>query len=208
MYVFIDESWDSGFKFEKNSSKFFTVGLVVFNDEEDYLACEQRIELLKRELWYKDSHEFHFVDSSFKVREAFFRAVSPYNFFYYTIVLNKQLLYGEWFKNKQSFYKYTTSLVFENAKDKLENAKIIIDGSWDKAFRQSLAKYLRQKMNTESIKRIHSVKMLDSKKIWCIQLADYIASATNRKYTKKDDKDTSISIISHRKIYEQFWPKD
>jgi len=67
----------------------------VFNDEEDYLACEQRIELLKRELGYKDSHEFHFVDSSFKVRETFFRAVAPYNFFYYTIVLNKQLLYGE-----------------------------------------------------------------------------------------------------------------
>ncbi len=208
MYVFIDESWDSWFKFDKNSSKFFTIGLVIFNEEEDYLACENRIQLLKKELGYKDDFEFHFAHNSFKIRESFFSAVAPYNFFYYSIVLNKEKLYWEGFKNKQSFYKYTTSLVFENAKDKLENARIIIDGSGDKAFRQSLAKYLRNKMNTESIKRIHSVKMIDSKKINCIQLADYVASATNRKYTKKDDKDRSIQIISHRKIYEQYWPSD
>jgi hypothetical protein len=63
-------------------------------------------------------------------------------------------------------------------------------------------------MNTETIKRIHSVKMIDSKKINCIQLADYVASATNRKYTKRDDKDKSIHIISHRNMLEQYWPKD
>ena len=50
MQVFIDESGDSGFKFEKCSSRFFTVAMVVFNDSDEAEACDQRIQLLKKEL--------------------------------------------------------------------------------------------------------------------------------------------------------------
>lgn len=206
MLVFIDESWDSWFKFDKWSSEFFTIAMIVFNDKDESDSCEQRIQLLKKELWYKDNHEFHFVDTSLNVRKKFFEAVSPYNFFYYAFVLNKKQLYSEWFKNKESFYKYTTSLLFENAKDKLIDAKIFIDGSWDANFRKSLSKYLKLKMNDWMTKRIQSVKMIPSHKMNCIQLADFIASGINRGYMKKDNKDVSISIVSHRKIYVQLWP--
>lgn len=50
MKIFIDESGDSGFKFDKGSSKFFTIAMVIFNDHDEATACEDRINLLKREL--------------------------------------------------------------------------------------------------------------------------------------------------------------
>ena len=50
MLVFIDESGDSGLKIGEGSSRYFTVALVVFEDREEATACDQRIELLKREL--------------------------------------------------------------------------------------------------------------------------------------------------------------
>jgi len=50
MLVFIDESGDPGLKIEKGSSRFFTIALVIFEDKEEALACDQRIKLLKREL--------------------------------------------------------------------------------------------------------------------------------------------------------------
>ena len=58
-------------------------------------------------------------------------AVAPYSFFYYGIVINKDSskLYGDGFRNKSSFYKYACSLVFENAKEKLNNAIVVIDKS-------------------------------------------------------------------------------
>lgn len=62
-------------------------------------------------------------------------------------------------------------------------------------------------MNDGENKRIQSVKMIPSHKMNLIQLADFIASGTNRKFIKKDDKDMSINIISHREIYVQLWPK-
>lgn len=69
MKIFIDESGDSGLKFAQGSSKFFTIAMVVFNDHDEAIACESRIELLKKELGHAGNFEFHFIDNSFRVRE-------------------------------------------------------------------------------------------------------------------------------------------
>lgn len=138
MLVFIDESGDSGLKIEEGSSRYFTVALVVFEDREEATACDQRIELLKRELGWQDG-EFHFKRNSERIRLSFLQAVAPYNFFYYGIVINKdpKKLWGEGFRDKHSFYKYACGLVFENAKEKLQNATVVIDESGDLDFRGS-----------------------------------------------------------------------
>ncbi|HNU81404.1 MAG TPA: DUF3800 domain-containing protein, partial [bacterium] len=82
MLVFIDESGDSGLKIEKGSSRYFTIGLLVFEDNEEALNCDQRIKSLKKELGLPENYEFHCKRNSDKVRRAFLVAVSPYNFFY------------------------------------------------------------------------------------------------------------------------------
>src|SRR4051812_5830612 len=92
MLIFIDESGDSGLDITKGSSRFFTVSLVVFEDNEEAEACDRRIELLKRELGWNgkaEDSEFHFKRNSDPVRKAFLKAVAPYNFFYYGFVINK-----------------------------------------------------------------------------------------------------------------------
>lgn len=81
MLVFIDESGDPGLKIGKGSSKYFTVALVVFQENAEAEACDQRIELLKREIGWKRHSEFHFQRNSNRVREVFLNAVSPYSFF-------------------------------------------------------------------------------------------------------------------------------
>jgi len=65
MLIFIDESGDSGLKVEHGSSRLFTISLVVFEEKDEALACDQRIDLLKRELGWKDVRsEFHFKRNS------------------------------------------------------------------------------------------------------------------------------------------------
>lgn len=206
MLVFIDESGDSGLKIEKGSSRYFTVSLVVFEDNDEALACDQRIKLLKKELGLLDNYEFHFKRNSDKVRRAFLTAVSPYSFFYYGIVINKnpEKLWGEGFRNKESFYKYACGLVFENAKEKLEKAIVVIDESGNLDFRHQLAKYLRRKTGDGIIKK---VKMQRSDGNNLLQLADYVASMINRSVQKKRKwPDEYRKIIAHREIYVQIWP--
>ena len=107
MLALIDESGDSGFKIGKGSSKYFTIALVIFEDDDEAIACDNRIEILKRELGWITRSEFHFKSNSDKIREAFFRAVLPYNFFYYGFVLNKYStkFYMESFKSKRLHVK-------------------------------------------------------------------------------------------------------
>ena len=89
MLIFIDESGDPGLKIEEGSSRYFTIGLVVFEDNDEALACDQRIQLLKKEIGWPPNAEFHFKRNSDRVREIFLRAVMPYSFFYYGMVINK-----------------------------------------------------------------------------------------------------------------------
>jgi len=209
MLVFIDESGDSGLKIDEGSSRYFTISLVVFNDYDAATACDKRIELLNKELGWQPDSEFHFKENSDKVRKAFLNAVSPYDFFYYGIVINKNpgKLYGEGFKHKQSFYKYACSLLFENAKERLEDAKVLIDESGSLDFKRQLARYLKARINTTSVRHIKKVKMQRSSSNRLLQLADYVAGVVNRKVQNKKNADDYRKLISHREIFVQIWPK-
>lgn len=154
--MFIDESGDTGLKIEKGSSRYFVIALVSFEENEEAVACDQRIQLLKRELKLPESFEFKFNKLRKDQRIKFFEAVLPYTFFYYGIVINKNpdKLYGDGFKIKESFYKYTCSLVFENAKPYLKDATIIIDGSGSREFKRQLTTYLKKKVGTSIIRKV------------------------------------------------------
>ena len=208
MLAFIDESGDTGLTIEKGATKYFIIVMIVFEDNDEALACDKRIDLLRRELRLPQDYEFHFHGNSDRVREAFFQAVLPYQFFYYGIVINKKRLFGEGFKNKESFYKYAASLLFENAKEKLERAIIVIDESGRELFKYQLVSYLRKKLNSLNRHRIYKVKMQDSKRNNLLQLVDMISGAVNRSLNEgKKDNQKFRNIIKPREIYVQIWPK-
>lgn len=196
-------------KIDKGSSRYFTVGLVLFEEGEEAISCDQRIQLLKREVGWRENDEFHFKNNSDKIRVAFLKAVSPYNFFYYGIVINKdpKKLFGDGFKNKSSFYKYACGLVFENAKEKMRDSIVVIDESGNLDFKNQLAKYLRGRLNKND-KLIKKIKMQRSESNNLLQLADYVAGAINRSVkNEKKKSDAYRKIIAHREIYVQIWPK-
>ncbi len=210
MLVFVDESGDTGLKLDQGSSRYFTVVLVAFNEDDEAIACDRRIELLKKEIGWSTDSEFHFKRNSDTVREAFLHAVSPYNFFYYGIVIDKdpRKLYGDGFKNKASFYKYVSGLVFENAKGRLENATVVVDQSSSEDFQQQLRSYIKRKVNTSGRATVKKLKMQRSQSNNLLQLADYIASIVNRSVlNKKKYADEFRRIVAHREMQVQIWPK-
>lgn len=207
MLVFVDESGDPGLNIQKGSSRYFTIALVAFDDDKEAEKCDAKIELLRHELGWKPNSEFHFATNSNRVRDGFLRAVAPYNFFYYGIIINKdpKKLYGAGFRDKSSFYKYACSLVFNNAKEKLENSTVVIDESGSSDFKYQLAYYLRRHMNGAGL-AIKKVKSERSHSNNLLQLADYVAGVINRNALGKDTEALK-DIIAHREIYIQIWPK-
>ena len=211
MLVFIDESGDPGRKIERGSSLYFVVALVSFDDDSEALACDQRVDLLRHELGNPPGFEFHFAKNSKNVREQFLRAVTPYTFFYHIFALNKDpnKLYGPGFDVKESVYKFTARLTFENAKPYLDNARVVIDESGDRKFRDELASYLRRRVRgNEGRRLIRGVKLQRSDGNNLLQLADYVASISNRVVLRKPDGiDLRNRYLATHELTAQVWPK-
>lgn len=200
----MDESGDPGLKLGCGSSKDFVVTLVVFEENEEAEALDKRISLLRHELRLNPNYEIKFNKCNREIRERFLSVIMPYNFFYFAIAINKEKLYGEGFGYKESFYKYASGLVFQNAKTHLHDATIIIDGSGSKDFRNQLGNYLRKKISGGYIKKI---KLQDSKRNNLLQLVDMVSGAIKRSFTGKDDAKVYRDIIKSREIYVQVWPR-
>ena len=209
MLAFIDESGDPGMPPGGSCSEYFTVTMVVFEDHDEASALEQRIELLKRELHIPAGMEFHFSKIKRAWREDFLRAVAPYDWFYFSVVINKAKLTGKGFQFPDPFYKYTCGLVFQNAKPHLRDAIVVIDGSGGREFRTQLNTYLRKRINEggDAPKVIRKVKLQDSKRNSLLQLADMVCGAVARSYSTPSEQSCFRKLISHREIQVQFWPK-
>jgi hypothetical protein len=101
-------------------------------------------------------------------------------------------------------------LVFENAKQYLNQATVIFDGSGSKDFRRQLHSYLKRKINDKdkSYSYIKKIKIQDSSKNNLIQMVDMICGAVRRSFRSDAKQDQQYrDIIRHREIYVQFWPK-
>jgi hypothetical protein len=208
MLVFIDESGDPGMKLQGGSSAYFTVTLLIFEDRDEATAADRRIGLLKREMRLPDYFEFHFANLRNDFREEFLKAVSTYEFFYSSIVINKAKLTGKGFQFAESFYKYTCSLVFENVKPLLRAATVIIDGSGSRKFREQLSTYLKKRVSTRGgDKLISKVKLQNSRSDNLLQMADMVCGAVARSYGNKPSCGAFRDLICHRELEVQFWPK-
>lgn len=208
MIVFVDEAGDTGLKLKQGSSQFFIITLVIFDEDDEALACDQRIALLRRELGVGQEFEFHFNETPRRIKDHFFKAIVPYNFFYVSTIINKKNFYGEGFKFKNSFYKYACRLVFDNVKQYLEHAIVVFDGSGSRQFKQELATYLRKRMNDDATLRVRKVKMQDSKNNNLIQLADMVCGAVNLSLKSSEDENWEYRrLIGHRELSARVWPQ-
>jgi hypothetical protein len=209
MLVFIDESGDSGIKGKAGSSEFFVMVAVIFEDNDEAEDCDRRIEGLKKECFSSPLAEFHFSKCNHDRRCKFFQTAAGCDFFYMAFVLNKAKLWGPGFAFKETFYKYTAKLLFENAKPYLSNATLVLDRTGNRDFRQQLEKYLKKKINGETGEqtKIKKLKTEPSHSNNLIQLADMICGAVGRSF--KNDKEAAQyrTMISARELSIQVWPK-
>jgi len=206
MLVLIDESGDCGLKFGRGSSDYFVVLAVVFSGEFSMNACDRTIDEIRRELNKPSSFEFHFSHVSEKIRRKFLERVSHEDFRYAGFVVDKRKLFGERFKDPKQFYEFSVSIVCENVKQLLTDAKIIIDRNGDRTFRQKLAKSLKAQMtDKDGICRLKKVTMETSHSNNLLQLADMICGAVTRSHAGSDS--SFLDLVRMKEKFVERWPQ-
>jgi hypothetical protein len=178
MLVFIDESGDPGFKLTKGSTKTFVAALVAFRDPASATAACSVIDELSGRLKLKGEFKFH--KSRPEIRDAFFAALKPCEFIVRAIVVEKEKIYSQHLRShKEPFYAFFVKSMLKFDSGLLNGAKVVIDGSGDREYKQQLAKYLRQHCAQGAIKE---VKFANSSNDRLVQLADMCAGAIARSY--------------------------
>lgn len=210
MLAFLDESGDPGRRLDDGSSKYFVVSVVTFEDHAEAIACDHQISELRRSLRVSPAFEFHFAHNSNRIREAFLEAVTPFRFSYHTFALNKdrRVLYSDGFDHKESLYKFTARMTFENAKPYLDSAIVVIDKSGNRNFRDEIALYLRRRLNDqEGRERIKKVKIQRSDGNNLLQLADYVAGVSARYLGGKENGfEWRRKYLATHRLTERVWP--
>ena len=184
MLVFIDESGDPGFDTEHGATPVFVVAMVIFASSND--AAETQAAIAASEARKAHKPEFKFSKCSDDIRDAFFGAVNGCPFTVRAICIRKDLIYSARLKSdKEKFYEYFVSQMMRHDNGLLNQARVIIDGSGDREFRQNLNVAMRRKVGKGAIK---DVRFKDSKNDALVQLADMCAGAIARSY-RLDRKD-------------------
>jgi uncharacterized protein DUF3800 len=205
MLLFIDESGDPGLKIGAGSSKYFIVALVAFEDHDEALAADDRIALLRKEQGFPVRFEFHLNKMKPSYRRMFLETVARYNFFYSGVVIDKAKLTKSF---KESIYKYACGLLLEDVKPRLNNAIVVVDGSESMRFRQELKSYLVRRLKGDSGKcLVKDVRVHDSTTNNLLQLADMVVGAVARSFSVKKDSREYRSLIDHREMNVEIWPK-
>ncbi len=205
MLVFIDDSGDPGFNFEKGSSRFFIIAAVIFDDELEAEKTAIAIKEYRRLLKFPDNVEFKFSKSRREIRQGFLRTINKYEFRVRSLVIDKFLIRKDELKyQKDLFYSYAIKLLLKHSGGTILNAKVRIDGSGDRIFRRSFLSYLRRQLNSKEKLIMKNCQLVDSKNNVLIQMVDMIAGGIKRSYDK-DKTDFQVYKTIIKKHIEDEW---
>jgi len=186
--LFMDESGDTGFKFEKGSSRFFVLSIVIFDNPVEAEKTAKTIKNLRKKLKLSVNFEFKFsTGTTKKQKEKFLKIVKQENFTYRSVVIDKQKLLKA---NPQSFqesiYILSSELLFLRGKE-LANATLVLDRV-NRQFLRKMNFFLKRRLNTPLRKIIRKIKADKSSNNNLLQLVDMVCGAVYRKFSKKDKK--------------------
>lgn len=183
--MLIDESGDPGFKLVRGSSSHFVVAMVIFDDFAEAERTGAAIAELRTRLRLKT--EFKFSKSHDDVKDAFFACVCSHRFVVRAIVVDKSVIYRDSLRErKELFYNFFVKQLLQHDGGALRDARIKIDGSGDRRFKDELNGYLRKQLTAGLVR---NVKFAESHRDNLIQLADMVAGAVLRSYRATDRKD-------------------
>ncbi len=181
MLVFVDESGDAGFKFDQNSSQFFIVAMVVFDDDAQATATANQIARFRQSLKQKD--EFKFSKMSRQRRQDFAELIKTLDFVARVFVIDKLLVDPKQFSQYGTdTYQWMLAEALIAFQDEFSQARLKLDGTQNRYFKRTFKSYIRQRLEI----KINDLVFVDSESTELLQLADFVAGAVHRQQRGED----------------------
>lgn len=184
MFVYLDESGDTGFKFNQGSSRYFVLTILLTPDP---LPLNAAIIELRTSLGFHDRYEFKFYNSRDAIRRDFLRLLTQHDLLIRTLVVDKHQLTSPQLHDRTSFYDYLVRCLLQHDGGRITNAKLILDQrEKGKKSQQSLGTYLRREINASQgpERKITDIRYHESHRDNLLQAVDMACGAINAHYAR------------------------
>lgn len=191
MFVYLDESGDTGFRFKQGSTRYFVLTLRLV---EDPIPIQSAIDRYREQLGLPLGSEFKFTKSPPAVREAFLKLLLSKRLFVRALVIDKTLMTQPYMRRRDTFYNYLVRLILEHDGGTIRDALLVLDESVKNRKKQDQrGSYLRRALNTDPDEpRLRGTVHHGSHTDNLIQAADMVSGAIYYAYHRGDDRYLNI----------------
>lgn len=205
--IFVDESGDTGFKFERGSSRYLVACLVGFDTKDQYQASSQSLDQLRAD-WGRDAdHEFHFSALNRRRKLAAIEATLAGEYWVYSFVLNKSQLWDGALRQKHHMYQKVVSWLLENAIQKIPKSELVFDKCGNRDFYAAIKQHTHNACKRASLDHPKSFVARDSRNSNGLQIADLVAGSVARLYSGKENAQEPYQLIMKRSVSHRVWPQ-
>ncbi|PJA41122.1 hypothetical protein CO178_00895 [candidate division WWE3 bacterium CG_4_9_14_3_um_filter_34_6] len=190
-YIFMDESGDLGFSFDKGSSNYFIITFVFVNNPKPIRnIIKNTFKTLKKSHKSKTG-VLHAYNETLTTKRRVLLKLSQSNIKIMCIYLNKHKVFTHLKEEKNILYNYITNILLDRINTKelitLEDLNIIAERKdTNKFLTNNFKDYLeKQSRNNHGHKLNVTIKTPHQDK--CLQATDFISWAIFRKYEKGDE---------------------
>lgn len=187
MFVYLDESGDTGFRFRHGSTRYFVIALLLVDDP---IPIQATIDELRRELRYDARTEFKFSHTREENRKKFLARLIRHDFAIRAMVVDKTYLAEPRMKHRDSFYGELVRVILQHAGEAIRDAVLVLDESVKSRKRQDrVGTVLRRALNDgPAHPRLRDVVRHKSRADNLIQAADMVSGAIYCAYHRNDDR--------------------
>ncbi|TFC23378.1 DUF3800 domain-containing protein [Cryobacterium glucosi] len=198
MNVYIDDSGDSGFKFDSGSTSHLVMAACIFRDPKDIEQLANCVEGCAEK--NRVATEFKYSKTKDTIKRCFFSCVSETKFSVRTIIIEKSKVHSPTLlENPSKLKSYAIRQLLSHSFGQITDAKIFIDGQDTKAFGMEDSKYFMRKVNEYCPGTLREISFADSKQNVLIQLADMVAGAVNHaERTHKPSSAANLNLFKPR----------
>jgi len=189
IYIYLDESGDLGFDFEKKKpSKYFVIGCIRVDSEEvnrriSKILKKIRSKKLKKK--YKDKPEMKFSNTSPRIRKQILKLAVKENITVFSIIIDKRKTKQHLQKDRTLLYSFLIKSLFEQTFKQLKKEKLII--SIDRMLSQSSQEVFKTYILTQHEDLLYRIPKIEithdnSTGNKGLQIVDFIIGAIAQKY--------------------------
>ena len=201
MYIFLDEAGDSGFKFDRNSSRYLIIAILLVDDP---AGLNRLVEQLRLELGMRPHDELKFNSAKPRARQQFCSMLAETETSIYALVADKPRLIVPHRMTPDGFYREQLRRALEMTAPDLRDARLVIDESvTSRRWQQETAALIRQALNRGPERRLRDVRFKRSRSDVALQAIDMVCGAISahvegkRQPVLQDDRSTGYVRLVH-----------